>query len=776
MPRPTPFIIKPQEDFLAQNPVLAEIAARLVQTYESRAIPVDETQLKAVGTSLWQALQMGDALDRAKGQAGQQVLPVIIESDDAAVQALPWETLYHPDRGIFLGRDSGFALSRRSADAQPDLPEPEKGPLRVLLFTSLPDNLTDNERLDVEGEQAAVQEALLKSEQKGEIVLEMPDDGRFGTFKECLQAFKPHLVYLSGHGNFTHEHHNARAWGSFLFENQEGMGISVPEEEISNCFQSTGVQLLVLSACLSGKHHPDYPGNGLTRRLYQNGIPYVVGMRESLMDKAGIKFARSLLESISDRCPTDVALQTARQAIVNPGTDYLSRKDGDPARQAMSLGQWCLPLMMAYDNRRNLVDWDFEPKPVVFTDLKKLLGEVTIPDRFIGRRRELRQWQNSLARGDKSSLLITGAGGMGKTAFAGKLINSLRRDGYQVYSFSLQHGHNWQDVLINMQMDIAGNEDFSKKLRFLQSKGIPPAKEAQYILDFLLQMNKGRLSLFFDNLESVQDSADPHGLTDETLRIWIEAAGKKSGQGLKLLLTSRWRLPGWPDHEHFQVGRPVYGDYLAFARWRQLSADKDQLQRLYDDLGGNFRALEFFATAVKHMSIEDEKVFLTTLKNVEAEIQTNMAIAEVVAQLSNGERELLNRLTVYQTTVPEDGAAVLFVSAFLPEEERILDADAGSLLRKLADVSLVEQYRNTGTGQMEYGLSPLIRIWLQDNGTKEPSRDLLITAAEFLLWLWEEDLNTSWAHLMATLQGLMYAGLETKRQRLVLDYQWFGQI
>ena len=146
MPRPTPFIINPLKDFLTRHPILPELARRLAQVYESRATPVEDTQLRAVGT------------------------------------ALPWETLFHPGQKRFIGRSPGYTLSRHIPELQPTLPEPEQGPLRVLLFTSLPDTLTEDERLDVEAEQAAVQEALLEKEQQGEVILEMPDDGRFDTF------------------------------------------------------------------------------------------------------------------------------------------------------------------------------------------------------------------------------------------------------------------------------------------------------------------------------------------------------------------------------------------------------------------------------------------------------------------------------------------------------------------------------------------------------------------------------------------------------------------
>ncbi len=548
MLRPTPFVIKLTGDFLRKNPNLSDLAKRLSQAYEQNDGFVDDTHLREVGTALWHALRLDGTLDEAKEKAGLMALPVIVETEDAAVSALPWETLYHPNQNIFLGRSAGFTLSRRSAGPAPALPELESGPLRVLLFTSLPDDLEEEKRLDVEGEQAAVQEALLESERQGEVVLEMPDDGRFETFQSQLREFQPHLVYLSGHGQFTYEHHNQRAWGSFLFENLVGRQDSVSEDRIGECFQNTGVQLLLLSACRSGRHHPDYPLNGLTQRLYRRGIPYVIGIRESIKDRAGIGFAYALMKSLAQRGPVDIALQSARAAIAEP----TEREAGDPAREVIPPGQWCLPLMMSHNHDRSLIDWDFIRQPRRYSDLKTQLGSVAIPDRFIGRRRELRQWQNKLRSDKLNRLQITGAGGMGKTALAGKLIDTLRKDGYHFYTFSLLPEHSWQEVLTDMQMALAGDGVLHEKSKLIQAEKTSPSRRAEQTLALLLQLHKGRLGLFFDNLESVQESQSPHSLTDKTLAVWIEAARKNSR--LKLILTSRFRPAGiWRLRCHCQA-------------------------------------------------------------------------------------------------------------------------------------------------------------------------------------------------------------------------------
>ena len=51
------------------------------------------------------------------------------------------------------------------------------------------------------------------------------------------------------------------------------------------------VQCLVFSACESGKATSDALNSGLARRLSLRGLPHVVGMRESVLDRAGIQFA-----------------------------------------------------------------------------------------------------------------------------------------------------------------------------------------------------------------------------------------------------------------------------------------------------------------------------------------------------------------------------------------------------------------------------------------------------------------------------------------------------
>ena len=253
-----PFVICPPDDLLAANPHLASLARRLSLAYRHRQVVTDKT-LKLVGENLWRALRLDSAFDEAVQAARPHILPLIIQSRQPALQALPWETLHHPGFG-FLGREPGFTLSRRwSAPTAREQPLPQ-GPLRVLLFSSLPEDLdAEKERLDIEAEREALLEAFLPLDQQGLVQLETPDEGSFEDLKRFLrQGF--HLVILSGHGVFKPRALEDKPSQSFfVFEDEHGASHPVEGEDIAKAFAGSGVRGVVFSACQSGHTEPNGP-------------------------------------------------------------------------------------------------------------------------------------------------------------------------------------------------------------------------------------------------------------------------------------------------------------------------------------------------------------------------------------------------------------------------------------------------------------------------------------------------------------------------------------
>ena len=268
---PNAFVIRPQAELLRQHPDLKHAANALALKYAFSEL-VTESELKSIGQRLWQTLNKESDLDQALQNAGMQILPIIVKSNNPAIQQLPWETLYHPEHG-FLGKSKLCTLSRCIPGAPTDHLQPETGPLRVLLFTSLPDDLNpETSRLNVEEEQAQVQEALMALIAQGSVKLEIPDDGRFSTLKQQLETFKPHVLFLSGHGTFHHQPHTGEEpYGAFLFESEDdNSSRHIHETDIAKAFIGSRVQCVVLSACESGNAASDAlktvsPGSSVSR-------------------------------------------------------------------------------------------------------------------------------------------------------------------------------------------------------------------------------------------------------------------------------------------------------------------------------------------------------------------------------------------------------------------------------------------------------------------------------------------------------------------------------
>ncbi len=370
-----------------------------------------------------------------------QILPIVISSDNAAIQQLPWETLCHPDSGFFT-ISPRYTWNRAIPNQQP-LPEITSGPLRILLFTALPESTEtditkittkDQARLNIEEEQAQVLAALLPLIRQGKVVLEMPDDSRYRAFCQNIKDFQPQLVFLSGHGIFHDEPIDdspATAW--FQFEDDLGRPDSQPAAKIADAFFGATVQCVVLSACESGKTSSEQINAGLVQHLAELGLPYVLGMRESVLDAAGHRFAHRLCGEIGNAATVVNALQSARQALAEPPKSSGKTALADLIELIKS--QWSLPLLVAKHPHHSLIDWRFTPVPKQYKPLNQSINNISLPARFIGHRTELRTL-NSQLNGQYQQLLITGPGGQGKTALAGKIAQNFEHQGIPIYAYS----------------------------------------------------------------------------------------------------------------------------------------------------------------------------------------------------------------------------------------------------------------------------------------------------------------------------------------------------
>jgi tetratricopeptide (TPR) repeat protein len=747
---PTPFIIQPPADLVEKLPQLKHMSAQLADMYAS-GIAVSEAHLQAMGRALWSALDVEEAFDAACKAAGAEILSVIVESEAAAVQALPWETLFHPTHE-FIGKNPAFTFSRQFSGGGEASTPLEKGPLKVLLFTSMPEGAN---RLKVEEEQAQVQAALLPWILKGLVQLEMPDDGRFSTFVEQIAAKSPHVLFLSGHGNFHHAPHIDEAYGEFLFESETGAGDPVREDKIAAALIGSGVQAVILSACESGKAASDALNNGLTRRLSAQGIPHVIGMRESVLDDAGIQFARALCDALAGGERVDAALQAARIAMLSFDVNSTNRASTALSAEA-SLGQWCLPMLITSRPRlqQPLIDWDFAPQAVNQRNFKETLNTVSLPARFVGRRAEMRQFKSDLLGGRLKRLLITGAGGQGKTSLAGKLALDLQqKTGARIFAWSARAENPWRDF--EFELELALDDRNAKKYDYFRPRFTSDAERAKFMLSLLVEQFE-RVALFLDNLETIQDPR-AHNLTDPLIEAWMQAA--RETPDLILLATSRWDLPDW-DGARLPLTRVNYGDFLQLAQNFGLNARRERLKQIWQTLEGNARGLELFSAAIKDKNPEEEAAFLDALARAKTDLQANMAIAEIYSHLPADAQTLLRRLPAYHEPVPEEG--ILKLGLDLGADIQSAPTDA------LLAVSLLEAQWNADWQVWEYQPAPLVTDWLEKQGLTDDAPQWRNAAADYHLYLLANERRTL-AQAITAHHALRRAERHPEADRLTLD-------
>ena len=726
----TPFVIKPPKNISNQFSKLKD---------------KEEKTLKAFGSKLWStiAIDRDKELIEHKKRSGREILPIVIESNESDVLKLPWELLYHPKFG-FLAKNPKFTLSRSLTETTSLDNIPQKTPLRILHFSTLPEELEGSSRLAVEKEQEAVLESLLPFIKEGWVELKISNDGRFESLGRHIEKYKSHLVFLSGHSKYED------GKGYFLFEDKRGSEKFIDEENFTLAFNGSTVECVVLSSCQSAKADSSKLNSGLTRALAFEGIKNVIGMSDSIYDEAGILFAKEFMGNLKKNAIA-IALQKARKKICT--------LDGNVS------SHWFLPILISQNIYNFLVDWEFKPKIPSREITSQKLNQIVFPELFIGRRFEFRKFYNYLYDKKLKKLLIYGEGGTGKSALAGKFGLELRHEGYKVFdvSFSLVKKSEEGDDEYALRLD-KKFDNFLMDIKFsLSADGIKKYKEivetceedeaciAKYLIKLLLEENR-KIAFIFDNLESIQNP-NSREIENDSIKRWIEVINES--EDVVLLLTSRWLVPEC--EESIQLGKPSWGDFLYYISLQNIDfTDERRVKKIYETLGGNYRGAEYFISAIKRMkSDREEDEFLKKLSTAKRDIQVNMAIEEILSYRSTDEVELLYRLTVYDTAVPIEG--IIKISQDLPTKE---------CLDILVSFSLVLKTYNYEYEVYEYGISLLVLDFIQKD--IEFSDEIKILASEYQVYLFKNERNIL-SQAMTAHKALKFANKIDEADKLALD-------
>lgn len=162
---------------------------------------------------------------------------------------------------------------------------------KILFLAASPDDTTV---LNLGKELREIKGQLSASTYRDKFDLESETAVKISTITKAMQVHKPQIVHFSGHGSGEQ---------GLVVENDAGETEFFPTEGINRLFRlfKKNVKCVVLNACYASEQ---------AEVISQHGI-YVIGMNDTVKDKAAIDFATGFYQSLGEGNDYEFAFQIA---------------------------------------------------------------------------------------------------------------------------------------------------------------------------------------------------------------------------------------------------------------------------------------------------------------------------------------------------------------------------------------------------------------------------------------------------------------------------------
>lgn len=150
--------------------------------------------------------------------------------------------------------------------------------LKILFLAANP---TDTERLRLDEEARAIDEAMQRAKFRDRFELLTHWAVRIGDLQELLLRHQPHIVHFSGHGSEEN---------AIILQDAAGNGVTVPPTALSNLFRvlKDDIRCVLLNACYS-----EAQAEGIAQH-----IDGVIGMPDAVTDGAALAFATAFYRGL----------------------------------------------------------------------------------------------------------------------------------------------------------------------------------------------------------------------------------------------------------------------------------------------------------------------------------------------------------------------------------------------------------------------------------------------------------------------------------------------
>lgn len=612
-------------------------------------------------------------------QAWQQYMNVqhriSIVSEIASILRLPWELLADSQGFLVLRADHPISMVRRlpTQGEQASLPTPFQFPLRVLLVTARPEGAGFVDPRSISRE---LVDELQRQSEAGTIELEFLRPPTFAALSARLKnTNRPiHVLHFDGHGGLG----GKKQQGVLLFEDKVGKPSAVEASDLAKILKNSGVRLAVLTACQSAMGtREDDAFSSVSTQLINNGVDAVIAMSSRILVISAALYAEAFYHALAKGLPVSIAQEQARQALHKDPHRHLFRRRQNEEAAPVTLADWWVPHF--YQQRPLVLHATTAPRKHAQqqTSAPARFNDAMPPEpryRFSGRAWELHQIERHLLH--KRLVVLSGFGGVGKTALAREAADWLTRTGmYTSACFvSFEHGGDASMLLGRLGTFLDINDGNYSTMN-------PEAALAQ-----LQSALSARPTLLIaDNLESrllpTGDAPLEHAARSELWHVLRELATLSAG----VLLTSRDPLAGenqltpGPHVASLPLGGLTFYDAYALATHlledlniNRARAPYTELRDLLAQLDHHPLAIQLVLPTLREQTLNtiraDFSALLPTFKDDRIEGRNRSLLASLgysLRRLSQEQRALLPRLAIFEGGANEGN---LLAITQIPEE------------------------------------------------------------------------------------------------------------
>jgi hypothetical protein len=305
-------------DRLWQAAYQARQAARAARDFTPRLPePVSKLSLEEIGSRLFRALFRGEvrscwmrslaeATRSAEGGLRLKLQLNLGDREIARLSELPWEYLFSPEQGGFLGLQRKTPILRHMRLPLPGSRPLPARPIRVLTVLSQPATL---DHLSLEEEAGKIDAALGTLPGVEVVPLRNPT---IETLRETLLRREFHILHFMGHGGFEER----SGQGVVFFSGAQGETVPVSGALLATHLAGMDtLRLIFLNACETARSNTAAPFAGVATALLKAGLPAVIAMQRPIGDDAALEFSRTVYRRLAVGDPIDAAVTEGRLAI-----------------------------------------------------------------------------------------------------------------------------------------------------------------------------------------------------------------------------------------------------------------------------------------------------------------------------------------------------------------------------------------------------------------------------------------------------------------------------